>query len=80
MKKTTVYLPEALEVRLRAEAAATGVGKSELIRRGVVMLLDASNRPVQDISLPVFRSGRPRTVEEMGDDIHAHIKQRSARQ
>jgi len=58
MNKTTVYLPEELEVRWDAEAAATGVSKAELIRRGIAMLLDASSRPKPDISLPVFRSGR----------------------
>ncbi|MFJ1594413.1 ribbon-helix-helix protein, CopG family [Kitasatospora albolonga] len=40
MKKTTVYLPEDLEVRLDAEAAATGVSKADLIRRGIALLLE----------------------------------------
>lgn len=79
MHKTTVYLPDELQIRLDAEAAAKGVSKAELIRQGVVMLLEASDRPQQDTSLPVFRSGRSRTVEEMDRDIYAHIKQQSAR-
>ncbi|GEM34734.1 hypothetical protein NN3_57410 [Nocardia neocaledoniensis NBRC 108232] len=79
MIKTTVYLPEELEVRLDAEAAATGVSKAELIRRGIAMLLDASEVPKNDAPLPVFRSGRARTVEEMDQSIYDHIKSRSER-
>ncbi|MGS2808795.1 ribbon-helix-helix protein, CopG family [Nocardia sp. MW-W600-9] len=79
MIKTTVYLPEELEVRLDAEAAATGVSKAELIRRGIAMLLDASEVPKNDSPLPVFRSGRARTADEMDQAIYDHIKSRSAR-
>lgn len=79
MIKTTVYLTDELEVRLDAEAAATGVSKAELIRRGVAMLLDASDRPKNDAALPVFRSGRSRTADEMDDAVYAHIKQQAAR-
>ncbi len=79
MNKTTVYLPDELEVRLDAEATATGVSKAELIRRGIAMLLDASDRPRNDAPLPVFRSGRSRSADEMRDDIYLEIKQRSAR-
>ncbi|MGQ4598291.1 ribbon-helix-helix domain-containing protein [Nocardia sp. R6R-6] len=79
MVKTTVYLPDELETRLDAEAAATGVSKAELIRRGIAMLLDASDRPKHDAPLPVFHSGRSRTAQEMNDEIYDHIKQRSRR-
>ncbi|WP_084497170.1 ribbon-helix-helix domain-containing protein [Nocardia amamiensis] len=79
MVKTTVYLTDELEIRLDAEAAATGVSKAELIRRGIAMLLDASDRPKNNAPLPVFHSGRSRTVEEMDNEIYRHIKQRSAR-
>lgn len=79
MVKTTVYLPDELELRLDAEAAATGVSKAELIRRGIAMLLDNSPRPRRSGPLPVFRSGRAATVEEMDDAIYEHVKERSAR-
>ncbi|MEV6321227.1 CopG family transcriptional regulator [Nocardia sp. NPDC051787] len=79
MVKTTVYLPDELEVRLDAEAAATGVSKAELIRRGIAMLLDASDRPRNDAPLPVFHSGRSRSADEMREDVYQQIKQRSAR-
>jgi hypothetical protein len=79
MVKTTVYLPDELEVRLDAEAAATGMSKAELIRRGIAMLLDASDRPRNDAPLPIFRSGRSRDADEMREDVYLQIKQRSAR-
>ena len=79
MNKTTVYLPEELEVRLDAEASATGVSKAELIRRSIAMLLDSSDRPRNDAPLPTFRSGRSRTTDDMREDIYQQIKQRSER-
>ncbi|MBT2395883.1 CopG family transcriptional regulator [Streptomyces sp. ISL-100] len=79
MIKTTVYLPEELELRLDAESAATGVSKAELIRRGIAQLLDNSSRPKSTHPLPAFRSGRLVTAEEMDDAIYEHIKERSAR-
>ncbi|WP_336085201.1 CopG family transcriptional regulator [Nocardia sp. SSK8] len=79
MTKTTVYLSEELAVRLDAEAAATGVSKAALIRRGIAMLLEASAVPKSDAPLPVFRSGRARTVAEMDQSSYDHIKSRSER-
>jgi Arc/MetJ-type ribon-helix-helix transcriptional regulator len=79
MTKTTVYLPDELEVRLDAESAATGVSKAELIRQGIAMLLDASARPKQAGPLPVFHSGRSRDADEMDREIYEHIKERAAR-
>ena len=78
MLKTTVYLPDLLDSRLAAEAAATGVSKAELIRRAVVKLLDESERPRTDATLPVFSSGRSMTSEQMDEEIYAQIKERSA--
>lgn len=79
MIKTTVYLPEELELRLDAESAATGISKAELIRRGIAQLLDGSARPRRSKPLPVFHSGRLTGAEEMDDAVYAHIKERSAR-
>ncbi|MET9513422.1 CopG family transcriptional regulator [Streptomyces flavidovirens] len=79
MIKTTVYLPEELELRLDAESAATGISKAELIRRGIAQLLDTSSRPKSAHPLPAFRGGRLVTVDEMDDAIYEHIKERSAR-
>lgn len=79
MMKTTVYLPEELEARLDAEATASGVSKAELIRRAITMLMDASPRPKQARSLPVFDSGRQIAPEEMDHAIYEHIKNQAAR-
>lgn len=79
MIKTTVYLPEDLEARLDAEAAATGISKAELIRRGIALLLEYAERPKRSRELPVFDSGRPRTPDEMDDSVYEHIKERAAR-
>jgi len=76
--KTTVYFPDLLDSRLTAEAAATGVSKAELIRRAVVKLLDESDRPRSDDTLPVFSSGRSMTTEQMDEEIYAQIKERSS--
>ncbi|MCC3315131.1 CopG family transcriptional regulator [Nocardia africana] len=78
MNKTTVYLPEDLEMRLDAVSAATGVSKAELIRTAIRQLLETSGLPKKR-ALPVFRSGRVRDAASMDDDIHAHIKERAAR-
>jgi Arc/MetJ-type ribon-helix-helix transcriptional regulator len=78
MNKTTVYLPDELEARLDAEAVASGTTKAELIRRGIAMLLDAS-QPRKRHPLPVFRSGRVRDADQMDDELYAHIKERAAR-
>ncbi|MFJ6510583.1 ribbon-helix-helix domain-containing protein [Streptomyces sp. NPDC091406] len=79
MIKTTVYLPDALAVRLDAESSATGVSKAELIRRGIALLLDSAKRPKHSRELPVFDSGRSRTPDEMDDAVHDHIKARATR-
>ncbi len=79
MVKTTVYLPEDLEIRLEAESTASGVSKAELIRRGIAMLLNASARPDRAQPLPTFTSGRPLTPEEMDEDIYRHIRDQARR-
>lgn len=79
MHKTTVYLPEDLDLRLQAEAEAAGLSKAELIRRGVTALLDSSDTPKRSGPLPVFDSGRPRTVDELDDALVDQLKSRAAR-
>ncbi|MFB4422736.1 ribbon-helix-helix domain-containing protein [Streptomyces sp. QL37] len=79
MMKTTVYLPEELEVRLNAESSATGMSRAELIRRGIAMILDDAEQPERIRTLPDFDSGRPLTPEAMDDAVHERIKERAAR-
>lgn len=79
MVKTTVYLPDDLEVRLDAEAAASGISKAELIRRGIGMLLDSSTHPKQAGALPVFNSGHNMSAEDMDTAIYDHMKLQAKR-
>lgn len=79
MRKTTVYLPEELDLRLEAEAKASGVSKAELIRRGIVALLGVPDRPERPAPLPIFDSGRPRTPEQLDEDLVAQLSLRATR-
>ncbi len=79
MNKTTVYLPAELDLRLGAEAKVEGVSKAELIRRAIAKLLEESQRPRQAKPLPVFRSGRSRTMEEIDTDLVDEVARRAAR-
>lgn len=79
MVKTTVYLPDDLDVRLEAESASSGVSKAELIRRGVALVLDNSPRRRPADPLPVFDSGRPLTVDEMDELVQEQARVRAAR-
>lgn len=78
MNKTTVYLPDELEARLNAEAAATGASKAELIRRGIAMVLTAS-RPQRRAPLPVFHSGHVRDAGQLDRELYDRIKERAGR-
>lgn len=79
MRKTTVYLPVELDLRLEAEAKAEGVSKAELIRRGVARLLDDSQRTRRAKPLPVFHGKRTRAMDEIDHDLVDQISQRAAR-
>ncbi|HEX7992325.1 MAG TPA: ribbon-helix-helix protein, CopG family [Streptosporangiaceae bacterium] len=78
MIKTTVYLPEDLDARLEAEAAASGASKAALIRRAISALL-ARSGPRETEPLPVFRSGRQLTPRQMDDEVYDQIRDRAAR-
>lgn len=76
--KTTIYLPEGLDLRLEARAASSGTSKAELVRRAVTRLLD--DGPAEpDLELPVFDSGRERTATQMKQDLVDQIGERAAR-
>lgn len=79
MMKSTIYLPDEMDLKLSAEANATGISKAELIRRAIERLLDTSTRDRRSGPLPVFHSGRPRSPESMDDVIYTEIKERSQR-
>ncbi len=75
----TVRLPDDLRARLEAESFATGVSRAELVRRGVAMALDNSQRRRHRRELPVFDSGRSRTSDAMDDSVRERIEERAAR-
>ncbi len=79
MRKLTVYLPNELSARLATEATVSGVSKAELIRRGIVALLGMPDRPERSTSLPVFDSRRPRTPEQLDDELLAEVRSKVAR-
>lgn len=81
MRKTTVYLPDELELELEAETTAIGISKAEFIRQSIAEKIAASSRPKRDLTLPVFNSGRGRslTPEEMDDAIYQQIKKKVGR-
>lgn len=75
--KTTVYLPTEMEDRLEAASVATGVSRTELIRRGISMLLDSVEGSHGDRALPIFSSARPMAAGTMADEITGHVEARS---
>jgi hypothetical protein len=79
MVKTTVYLPEDLDLQLEAESASSGMSKAELIRRGVALVLDSSPRLRPAAPLPVFDSGRRLTADEMDEMVQEEVGERAAR-
>ena len=57
MRKTTVYLPDAVKASLERMAAVTGRSEADLIREAVASLTGADD-PVRP-RLPLFESGDP---------------------
>lgn len=79
MHKTTIYLPENLELRLDAFASSSGISKAELIRKAVADMLDRLAGSSRSRDLPVFDSGREMSAEQMDDSAYEHIRQQAAR-
>ena len=67
MKKTTVYVPDELKVRLSQVAERTGVSEADLIRRGIEEVVQAETpaRP----RLAIFESGEPRLAERTDKEL-----------
>lgn len=76
--KTTIYLPEGLDLRLEARASSSGTSKAELVRRAVARLLD-DELVEPDLELPVFDSGLQRSASQLDQDLIDHIGVRAAR-
>ncbi|MFD4440564.1 hypothetical protein ACFWPK_12415 [Nocardia sp. NPDC058519] len=62
-----------------AEMVEMGFTEDDMPRESVDMHPGMAESSRSDAPLPVFRSGRTRSVDEMDDDIYARIKQQAAR-
>jgi hypothetical protein len=68
MKKTTVYLPDALKARLERVAGEKHTSEAEIIREAIDRF--TAEREVPPPTVPLFDSGDPGFVENV-DDILA---------
>lgn len=73
MKRTTVYLPEALKQDLEQTARTSGRSEAELIREGVRYVVDLHASPFPRI--PLFESG-DETLAERADELLAGFGER----
>ena len=65
MRKTTLYLPDALKAALESAAAETGESEAQIIREGIRLALERRVPPTPTI--PLFTSEDPylaRRVDE----------------
>ena len=66
MKKTTVYLPDALKARLEELSAETNISEAEAIRAALAEYLDRGRpRP----RAPLFDSGRGDLAEHVDEAL-----------
>ena len=63
MRKTTVYLPDALKRALERAAEARGCSEATLIREAVRVLAEAAAPPRP--RLPLFKSGKRGLAERV---------------
>ncbi len=64
MRKTTVYLPDALKARLERLAGERRTSEAELIRTAIERLVsEEAPRP----RLPLFRSGEVAPIEDFDE-------------
>jgi hypothetical protein len=67
MRKTTVYVPDALKDELERAATATGRSEAELIREGIrLVTLDAGGVAPR---VPLFDSGDPELAERVDEHL-----------
>ena len=68
MRKTTIYLPDALKRRLAQAAHRRGQPEAALIRAAIERLLEEEEgRPRP--TLPLFRSGDPTLAERVDEAL-----------
>lgn len=67
MKKTTVYLPEALKASLEKMAAEEDRSEAEIIRAAIEVAIDSRLRPKPRIPLTAESFGDPRAAEKVDE-------------
>lgn len=67
MKKTTVYLPEDLDIALKRVSARQERSEAEIIREAVRSFLESMPQPRP--RLPLFRSGDPTLAERVDEEL-----------
>jgi hypothetical protein len=73
MRKTTVYVPDALKAQLERAAVETGRSEAELIREGIELI--SARIDGVDPRLPLFASGDP-SLAERADEYLADFGER----
>lgn len=80
MHKTTLYLPEQLELAVDAEARALGMSKAEYMRdaieRRTTETRQSRKRRRKPYTMLTGGPERPRTMEEIDDAIYESMKRR----
>jgi hypothetical protein len=67
MRKTTVYLPEALKSELARAAVASGRSEADLIREGIELVTGRASGA--EPRLPLFASGTPDLAERVDEHL-----------
>jgi hypothetical protein len=67
VNKTTVYLPDALKHALRRAATQSGRSEAELIREGVTIVTQRTERPRPRGAL--FASGLPSIARRVDEEL-----------
>jgi len=73
MRKTTVYVPDALKSQLERAAAESGRSEAELIREGIELV--SARIDGAEPRLPLFASGHP-SLAKRADDYLAGFGER----
>jgi hypothetical protein len=66
VKRTTIYLPEALKSTLARAAHEEGRTEADLIREGIERLLQERHTEPR---LPLFKSGKPDLAENVDREL-----------
>jgi len=67
MKRTTVYLPDALKAALERTAAAQGTSEAEVIRSALAAATAEEGIPAP--RAPLFSSGKPGIADRVDEEL-----------